>query len=78
MSSWAIGTPGRGVGPGFRVYLHGGGAETTFGTSWTYDVTGADVQRLSPGHGRGLVWLVGMDGHGQSGSLLETPCRRRT
>jgi hypothetical protein len=35
----------------------------------------ADMQRLSPGHGRGPVWLVGMDGHDQSGSLLETPCR---
>ena len=90
-SSWEVGPPGPGVGPRFRVYLHSSGAETTSGTTWTYDVTGADAlqvidwaqrqagdrltyavalvyddeerERLNPGHGRGLVWLVGMDGN---------------
>jgi hypothetical protein len=76
--------------PRFRVYLHSSGAETTYGTTWTYDITGADVLQVidwgaasgrGPAHlcrrsrarrriqgtaqlgqGRGLVWLVGMDG----------------
>lgn len=85
-SSWEVGPPGPGVGPRFRVYLHSSVAETTHGTTWTCDVTGAEAlqvidwaqrqagdrltcavalvyddaerERLNPGHGRGLVWLV--------------------
>lgn len=76
--------------PRFRVYLHDSGSRTG-GTTWTYDITGADVLQVidwaqreagdrrtyaialvyddatmedqSSGHGRGLVWLVGMDGN---------------
>ena len=77
--------------PRFRVYLHSSGADATCGSTWTYDITGADAlqviewaqrqagdrmtyavalvrddadeDRRNPGHGRGLVWLVGMDGN---------------
>ena len=84
-SSWEV------ADPRFRVYLHSSGPETTYGSTWTYDITGADVlqvidwaqrqagdrltyavalvyddaasERLNLGHGRGLVWLVGMDGN---------------
>ena len=77
--------------PRFRVYLHGSGEASTYGSTATYDVTGADVVQVidwaqrqaadgrtyavalvrddearenkSPGFGRGLVWLVGMDGN---------------
>jgi hypothetical protein len=92
-SSWEIGTAR------FRVYLHSSGPETTPGSTWTYDITGADaiqaidwaqrqaragavegrvpvltwalalvrddaeMERVNPGHGRGLIWLVGMDGN---------------
>ena len=80
--------------PRFRVYLHGSGPTTTYGSTWTYDITGADVlqvidwaqrqageeltyavalvrddrdaERRNPGHGRGLVWLVGVDGNDTS------------
>ena len=36
-SSWEVGTPR------FRVYLHSSGPETTTGSTWTYDITGADA-----------------------------------
>lgn len=77
--------------PRFRVYLHSSGAKTTYGSTWTFDIMGADVlqvidwaqrqagdqltyavalvrddaeeERRNPGHSRGLVWLVGMDGN---------------
>jgi hypothetical protein len=80
--------------PRFRVYLHGSGAESTFGWTATYDITGADVlqvidwaqrqagdsrtyavalvrddvaaEQLTPGYGRGLIWLVGEDGNDSS------------
>lgn len=110
-SSWEVGPPGPGIGPRFRVYLHSSGAEATFGTTWTYDVTGADAlqvidwaqrqagdrltyavalvcddaarERLKPGYGRGLVWLVGMDGNTTAldageASALHRMLRRRT
>ncbi len=110
-SSWEVGPRGQGIGPRFRVYLHSSGAETTHGTTWTYDVTGADVlqvidwaqrqagdrptyavalvgddaerERLDPGHGRGLVWLVGMDGNdtaldAEEASTQNRMLRRRT
>lgn len=75
------------------MYIQGGsshaGEEWTGGSTWTYDVTGADLlqvidwaqrragdastysialvvdaptEQLAPGDGRGLVWLVGVDG----------------
>lgn len=75
----------------YRVYLHSSGLDTTYGSTWTYDLTGADLlqvidwaqrqagdrltyaialvldspdeRRLNAGRGRGLVWLVGMDGN---------------
>lgn len=77
--------------PRYRVYLHGSGPDATLGSTWTYDLTGADLlqvidwaqrqagdrltyavalvrdspdeERLNPSGGRGLVWLVGMDGN---------------
>lgn len=91
--------------PRFRVYLHSSGPDTTYGSTWTYDVTGADVLqvidwaqrqagdrltyavalvrddadrgRLNPGHGRGLVWLVGMDGNDTPWSADEVDRERR-
>lgn len=38
--------------PRFRVYLHGSGETSTYGSTDTYDITGG-----------GLAWLVGMDGN---------------
>ncbi len=77
--------------PRFRVYLHGSGETSTYGSTDTYDVTGADVLQViewaqrqagdsltyavalvvddearaqrDAGFGRGLVWLVGVDGN---------------
>jgi hypothetical protein len=69
--------------PRFRVYLHGSGPTTTHGWTDTYDVTGADVlqvidwaqrqakEQLYPGFGRGLVWLVGVDGNGDPIDAVE-------
>ena len=84
-SNWEVPTPR------FRVYLHSSGPDKTYGSTWTYDITGADAlqaidwaqrqagdrltdalalviddpteEQRNPGHGRGLVWLVGMDGN---------------
>lgn len=92
-SSWEDPTPR------FRVYLHSSGAEATYGSTWTFDITGADVlqvidwarrqagdqltysvalvrddadeERRNPGHARGLVWLVGMDGNDSTEDSLE-------
>ena len=110
-SSWEVGPSGRCVGPRFRVYLHSSAADTTRGSTWTHDVTGADVlqvidwaqrqagdrltyavalvvddaamERASPGHGRGLVWLVGMDGNdtaldAEEATAQDRMIRRRT
>ena len=91
--------------PRFRVYLHGSGESSTYGSTDTYDVTGADVlqvidwaqrqagasltyavalvyddvdkERLHPGHGRGLVWLVGMDGNDRATSGHDIHAQQR-
>jgi len=34
------------VRPRFRVYLHSSGPHSTCGSTWTYDVTGADVLQV--------------------------------
>jgi hypothetical protein len=91
--------------PRFRVYLHGSGADSTYGWTDTYDVTGADLlqtidwaqrqagdtltyaialvyddkasEQLNPGFGRGLVWLVGVDGNNSGIDWLEQDRQRR-
>lgn len=91
--------------PRFRVYVHGSRADTTFGSTVTYDVTGADVLQVidwaqrhvtgqetfavalvvddtgyeatSPGHGRGLVWLLGTDGTNSDPSEPVADAQRR-
>ncbi|NYD56255.1 hypothetical protein BKA08_000493 [Nocardioides marinisabuli] len=86
----------------YRVYVQDGAragtAETTGGTTATYDVTGADLLQVvdwaqrqagasatyaialvveDPRDGRGLVWLVGMDGNDWSDEPHEQLVRRR-
>ena len=91
--------------PRFRVYLHGSGVSSTYGSTDTYDVTGADVlqvidwaqrragdsltyaialvyddadkERQDPGHGRGLVWLVGADGNDRATSGHDIDAQHR-
>ncbi|MFZ5849600.1 MAG: hypothetical protein ACOYX5_19710 [Actinomycetota bacterium] len=90
--------------PRFRVYLHGSGADSTRGSTATYDVTGADVLQVidwaqrqagdrltyavalvrdrggdsvALAHGRGLVWLVGMDGNDSATSEQERDVQSR-
>lgn len=91
--------------PRFRVYVHGSQADTTFGSTVTYDLTGADVlqaidwaqrhvtgqetfaialvvdetgyEATDPGHGRGLVWLLGTDGTNSDPSEPIADAQRR-
>ncbi|UMG91102.1 hypothetical protein [Nocardioides sp. TF02-7] len=51
------------------------GGSSTYAIALVHD--DADEERRNPGHGRGLVWLVGMDGNDVAADGREATIQRR-
>jgi hypothetical protein len=51
------------------------GDRMTYAVALVYD--DAEAERLEPGHGRGLVWLIGMDGNDTALDAVEASTQRR-